>query len=103
MNTRATDRRVPVTPEIQSDIDRFAAIVTDCRARFAKEGEWLFGDWSIADIMYAPVVSRLLTYGVTPSSISEYCQRVLDNPDVREWYDLSVDESEVIEKSEFGR
>jgi len=103
MNVRATGRNIPSSPDIQSDIDRFAAIVTDCRSRFGENGEWLFGDWSIADMMYAPVVSRLHTYGVTPDSISEYCQRVLDASVVREWYQLGINESEIIEQSEVGR
>lgn len=103
MNARATGRSVPVTNDIQQDIDRFEAIVADCRSRFSKHGEWLFGDYSIADMMYAPVVSRLHTYGVTPVSISEYCQHVLDAPVVREWYELSAAEAEVIEVSDIGK
>jgi len=102
MNSRASGRTVPMTPDIQSDIDRFAAIVNDCRTRFSSRGAWLFGDYSIADMMYAPVVSRLHTYGVTPDAISEYCQIVLDAPAVCEWYQLAADEAEVIEISEVG-
>lgn len=103
MNARATGRRVPVTSDIQRDIDRFEAIVSDCRSRYANDGEWLFGDYSIADMMYAPVVSRLHTYGVTPASIREYCQHVLDAPVVREWYELSSAESEIIDASDIGK
>ncbi len=103
MNTRATGRRVSVTAETRNDIDRFAAIVAECRSRFSNRGEWLYGDYSIADMMYAPVVSRLHTYGVTPESITEYCEHVLRAPVVREWFAIAGDESDVIEKSEVGQ
>jgi len=102
MNARATERKVPVTARIQSDIDRFAAIVKSCRTQFGDPGNWLFGEYSIADMMYAPVVSRLHTYGVTPESTQTYCEHVLQAPVVREWYDIADAESEVIEQSEFG-
>ena len=48
---------------VQRDIDRIANIWRECRTRFGGAGEFLFGSFSIADAMYAPVVSRFTTYG----------------------------------------
>jgi glutathione S-transferase len=63
MNVR---RRIPRTPsaEVALDIARIQAIWTQCRLRFGAGGPFLFGAFSIADAMYAPVASRFHTYGV---------------------------------------
>ena len=55
---------------VQDDIDRIQALWADCRERFGKGGKFLFGDFSIADAMFAPVVMRFQTYSVdvTPGS-----------------------------------
>jgi glutathione S-transferase len=55
---------VPSTPDLRADIERIEQIWRDCRARYAKRGDFLFGSWCAADAMYAPVVSRFRTYGV---------------------------------------
>ena len=59
-------RRTPRTPppEVQADINRIVALWTDCRARFGEGGPYLFGAFSIADAMYAPVCFRFQTWGV---------------------------------------
>lgn len=63
-NARGRDRRVPMTPELKSDIERIEAIWIEGRQRFGREGNWLVGEFGIGDIMYAPVASRFRTYGV---------------------------------------
>lgn len=61
---------VPWTPELQEDIARIDALWTACRAAHGRSGEFLFGAWSAADAMYAPVVSRFRTYGVQLSPVA---------------------------------
>lgn len=56
----------PLSPEVRADVERVVAIWTDCRRRFGAGGPFLFGAFSIADAMFAPVVSRFHTYGVKP-------------------------------------
>src|SRR5258706_5777844 len=52
----------------------------------AHKGEFLFGKLSVADCMYAPVVSRFETYGVAvPASICAYMDRIIALPAIREW------------------
>jgi glutathione S-transferase len=69
MDVRAR-RSVPWTTELQDDIARIDALWTTCRAAHGRGGEYLFGAWSAADAMYAPVVSRFRTYGVQLSPVS---------------------------------
>ncbi len=50
--------------ETQKDIERIEAIWNRCRETYGMEGAFLFGTWSSADAMFAPVVSRFLTYSI---------------------------------------
>ena len=74
------------TPEVLNDIARITAIWLDCRQRFGTAGPYLFGTWSIADIMYAPVCMRFVGYGVELDGIAnDHLRSVLTHPHVREW------------------
>jgi len=54
--------------------------------RFGKDGGYLFGGYSVADCMYAPVVSRFVTYGVNvPAIVKAYMDRVMALPSMRDW------------------
>jgi glutathione S-transferase len=87
MNARARDRRTPMTPGLQADIDRVEAIWGDCRSRFGQDrGPWLFGEYTIADAMYAPVVLRFNTYGATLlETTRRYIATALEDPPLQEW------------------
>jgi glutathione S-transferase len=104
MNARATGRRTAINPERLADITRIEDLWADCRARFGAGGPWLFGEYSVADAMYAPVVLRLRTYGahLRPGS-AEYAATVLGDEHMREWLAAAAAESWVIEASELGR
>ncbi|MEC5385322.1 glutathione S-transferase family protein [Uliginosibacterium sp. H3] len=81
------------TPEVLAEIARIDALWQDCRQRFGMQapvaGPWLFGAWSIADIMYAPVCMRFATYAVGEDALSplacRYLGEVLTHPHVQEW------------------
>lgn len=93
MNVRARDRRVPLTPELQRDVARMDEIWSGCRAEYGRAGNWLFGDFSIADAMFAPVFFRFQTYGATLSPASQtYLSRALQDPEVRAWQDAASQE-----------
>ncbi len=84
IRTQAPDH--PVSAEVQADIDRIEAIWRDCRGRFGKTGDFLFGAFTAADAFYAPVVTRFRTYGVTLDAISEaYCKAIIAHPWMQEW------------------
>jgi glutathione S-transferase len=55
---------VPGTPALRQDVARIEALWSACRTQYGRGGDFLFGAWSAADAMYAPVVSRFRTYGV---------------------------------------
>ena len=76
------------TPEALADIARIEALWSDLRGRFGTGGDYLFGaTFGLADVMFAPVVARFLTYRPTLSPLSmAYCQAVRNHPLVNEWY-----------------
>lgn len=103
MNCRATGRQVEITPAMTAEIERIDAMWSGLRRRFAERGPWLFGEFSIADCMFAPVVSRFHTYGVAVSGASSaYMTHVLQNREVMLWYRLGAEETETIEMYEVG-
>jgi len=74
--------------ELEKDIRRIDSIWTECRSRYQGDGEFLFGSFTIADAMYAPVVSRFRTYGVQVGSLSRtYMDTIWNLPSMREWMD----------------
>jgi glutathione S-transferase len=87
MNCRAGRRRVAVSAAVAADIARVQSIWTTCRAAAVNDGPWLFGSFTLADAMYAPVVSRFHTYGVAcNAAAADYMRTVLDDPCMRQWY-----------------
>jgi glutathione S-transferase len=104
MNVRATGRRSAPSPERTADIARIENLWDECRARFGAGGPWLFGEYSAADAMYAPVVLRLRTYGATVrDTTAAYMATVLADTPMREWLAAAAAESWIIEASEIGR
>lgn len=86
-NARARNRRTALTPGLEADIDRIEEIWTDCRHRFGKDrGPWLFGEYTLADAMYAPVVVRFNTYGAPLTEVARwYIATTLEDPALQEW------------------
>lgn len=85
MNIKAHHPGFKVWSRAQSDIDRVLAIWQECLAAYG--GPFLFGKRpGMADAMYAPVVTRFLTYDVAiPESCAAYCERIMALPAVQEW------------------
>ncbi len=91
MNVRARNRSVPATPELQADIARIDEIWAECRNEYG--GGWLFGEFSIADAMFAPVFFRFQTYGAAISPASEgYLSHALQDVALRDWQDAAAKE-----------
>ncbi len=103
MNARARNRRSVITPGLEADIDRVDEIWNDCRRRFGAAGPWLFGEYSIADAMYAPVVLRFNTYGARVSETARwYMAAALEDATLQSWLAASKTEPWTIEASEVG-
>ena len=100
MNVRGSFPGREISDEARSDINRVAAVWRDCIGRYG--GPFLFGGFSLADAMYAPVVSRLLTYEVEPDDVSTaYCGAVWEHEFVKQWRSAAGNEPMVIEDYEF--
>jgi glutathione S-transferase len=104
MNARARNRRTAVTAALEADVERIDEIWNDCRVRFAKDdGPWLFGEYSIADAMYAPVVLRFNTYGAHVSQTARwYLATVLEDAALQEWLQAAKQEPWTIATDEVG-
>ncbi len=101
MNCRRTIEGFTVSDDVQRDIDRISRLFADCRKRYSGAGSFLFGNYSIADAMFTPVVMRFSTYGVTlDGEAANYLQSIRNQPAVQEWIEDSIQEKEVIESDE---
>jgi glutathione S-transferase len=104
MNIRARFPGKGRTPEVDLEIARVDQIWSDCRAAQNGDGDFLFGKFSIADAMYAPVVMRFHTYGVSLSPASNaYAEAVRGLPAMQGWIQAAEVEPYVIESSEIYR
>ncbi len=101
MNSR---RRIPgraISEGGSRDIARVTEIWSSCRNRFGGGGEFLFGGFTIADAMYAPVVLRFATYGVELAGAARaYAEAITALPALQEWLAASRAEAETIEAFE---
>ena len=103
MNCRASGRKVAMTPALEKDIKRIDSMWSELREKYAGNGPWLFGEFSIADCMFAPVVMRFATYDVrvSPSSKS-YMETLRAHPAVVAWMNDAAAETETIKSGEVG-
>lgn len=86
MKAVGSNHDVALTPAAASDVARVREIWSECRARYAGRGPWLFGEFSIADAMYAPVVLRFHHYGAKVSGAAErYAQYWLQDAHLKAW------------------
>jgi glutathione S-transferase len=93
MNIRARFPGKGRTMPAQADIGRISEIWEDCFARSGPH-RFLFGDFSIADAYYAPVVMRFITYGVSLApALEAYVERVAAHPAVAEWIREALEET----------
>ena len=103
MNARATGRQLPMTPPLAADLARIDAIWSGCRRDHGERGPFLFGDFSVADAMYAPVVLRIRTYGLPLSELAaRYRDTMLADPHLQEWIEAACVETVVVPHEEVG-
>jgi glutathione S-transferase len=98
MDMRARGRQHPGSQAVVQDIRRIVDVWSDCRQRFGEQGKFLFGAYSLADAMYAPVVSRFVTYGISVEGrAAEYLEAAWNWPALQVWADAAQAEPWVIE------
>jgi glutathione S-transferase len=98
MNLRLYRPKFAIWSAVQADIDRITEIWRECLTTW--KGPWLFGaKRSIADAMYAPVVTRFRSYDVRMEGACErYCTQILNWPDMQEWFAAAQKEPEQIDE-----
>jgi glutathione S-transferase len=99
MNIKAHFPDFKIWSKAKADIERILSIWRECLETYG--GPYLFGDMSMADAMYAPVVSRFRTYGVSlEGPLKAYAERIWDLPAMAEWRAAALAEKEEIEELE---
>jgi len=97
MNIRRQGVTVKPSDACKADVARVIALWNDVRARYGRGGDFLFGAWSLADMAFAPVITRFRSYGVqTSGAAADYVDRVWDAPHVQEWIVAARAESHAI-------
>jgi glutathione S-transferase len=91
-------RRLPLPalrPGTEEQVARVLSSWDEALAAHGADGGFLFGRFSIADCMYAPVVSRFTTYGVgTSKAVEDYMARVWSLPAMRAWREAAQKEAD---------
>ena len=101
MNLWRPVKKMALNDDVIANVKRIDAMWTDCRARFGTGGPFLFGRFTAADAMYAPVVSRFHTYDVDVSTYArEYMTAVFALPAWKEWRDAGIKETWVLPEDE---
>ncbi|WP_193140544.1 MULTISPECIES: glutathione S-transferase [unclassified Meridianimarinicoccus] len=86
MNLRTAYENTPLQAEVQADLDRLEDIWGRARDRFAADGPWLCGPYSIADAFFAPVAGRIAGYGLKVGPVSAaYTAAHLADPAFQAW------------------
>jgi glutathione S-transferase len=91
MNLRTAYRDVPLSDATRADIARIETVWSHARKLYADKGPWLLGEYSIADIAFAPVAARFAGYDVTLSDVAQrYVDTHLSDPWFRESRDMGL-------------
>jgi glutathione S-transferase len=86
MNLGARFKTPEMTDALQANVDRIAAIWAEARSKFGADGPYLYGAFSAADAMYAPVATRLDTYQIpVKPETRAYIDTILAHPDFTAW------------------
>jgi glutathione S-transferase len=103
LNVRRTPNPRPTMPaDVVANVKRIDALWTDCRARFGNDGPYLFGRFTAADAMYAPVISRFESYAIDVSAPARaYMDAMRALTAWKEWKTASIEEPWVLAHVEF--
>jgi glutathione S-transferase len=98
MNLKVRHKTFKIWAGAQPDIERIVTLWRECLARYG--GPFLFGPQrGMADAMYAPVVTRFLTYAVPlDPACAAYCKAIMAMPEMKEWVSAALKEAEEIEE-----
>jgi len=98
MNLNGQWRELTFSAALQKELDRVEQLFTECRENYGTDGDFLFGGFSAADMMFAPLVTRLDTYGVPLGDTArEYVDAVLAYPALQAWAKEGKQETDIVD------
>jgi glutathione S-transferase len=101
MNLRRPAKPIPMTDEAMADVARIEAIWRDCRKLYGKGGKFLFGEFSNADAMFAPVATRLDTFAIPVTKETRaYMDAVLATKAFQAWKTDALKETAIVPEDE---
>jgi glutathione S-transferase len=101
MNLHRPVGAIPMSAEARADVARIQQIWTECRERYGRQGPFLFGAFSAADAMFAPVVHRFRIYAIEVGpAVRDYMDAMMTFPAFQEWTRAGLAETLIIEKFE---
>jgi len=101
MNCRKRYDTFSISSDVKKDIDRIKKVWRYCKQKFSQQGPWLFGNFCIADAMFAPVCFRFYTYNVSLIGFErDYVETMLSHPHIVEWKEAAQKEKEILEAFE---
>ncbi len=101
MNCKKYFPDYPITAEVEKDINRIVSVWEFCRNNYGPNGPWLFGEFSGADAMFAPVVLRLSGHDVKLSGVTKnYMTTVLQNRHIQNWVEAGKSEKRIMTMNE---
>jgi glutathione S-transferase len=97
MNIKRAPASITLADDVKADVERIILLLTTCRARFGGGGAFLFGRFTNADAMYAPVVSRFRAYDIpAPGVVRAYMDAMMATPMWQEWEREALAETHAI-------
>lgn len=101
MNCRKENNKILISENTKKEILRMESIWENCLSLYGNSQGWLFGDYSIADAMFAPIVIRFHGYGINLGIVAKkYSQKVLEQKDIKQWIKDGKNEKEIIVEAE---
>ncbi|APG62390.1 glutathione S-transferase [Sphingorhabdus lutea] len=101
MNVRKKFAGFQISEEARNDAIRILQLWAETRSRFGRSGPYLFGTFSAADIFYAPIVTRFVTYGFTlPGFAQSYVDTMMEHAWMVQWYEEASEEKWIIDHFE---
>ena len=101
MNCRKKFTNIKLSVKALRELERIKSLWRMCRSQYSEGGEWLFGKYSIADAMFAPIALRLNGYSIPLEGLEKtYVDSVLNQPCIIEWIEAGKLEKEIITEDE---
>lgn len=101
MNCRKRFNNFTISYKAQQDVNRVVDIWDLCRSNHSDKGDWLFGEFSIADAMFAPIALRFYGYDIKLSPASKkYVTTIVNNIFIKDWIKKGAQEKEIIIEDE---